>query len=51
MIILIFFALGLIVGSFLNVAVYRLRVAESLVVGRSHCPHCKAMIAWYDNIP
>ena len=51
MIILIFFVLGLIIGSFLNVVVYRLRVAESLVVGRSHCPHCKTMIAWYDNIP
>jgi prepilin signal peptidase PulO-like enzyme (type II secretory pathway) len=51
MIFLIFLILGLIVGSFLNVVVYRLRVAESFVVGRSHCTHCKKEIAWYDNIP
>ncbi|MDO8240731.1 MAG: prepilin peptidase [Candidatus Moranbacteria bacterium] len=51
MMILIFFVLGLIVGSFLNVVVYRLNLAESFVTGRSHCTHCKATIAWYDNIP
>lgn len=51
MIFLIFLVLGLIVGSFLNVVVYRLNVAESFVVGRSHCTHCKEEIAWYDNIP
>lgn len=51
MIIAIFFVIGLIVGSFLNVVVYRLRVAESFVTGRSHCPHCKTQISWYDNIP
>lgn len=51
MIILIFLILGLIVGSFLNVVVYRLNVAESFVMGRSHCTHCKKEIAWYDNIP
>ena len=51
MIILTFFVLGLIVGSFLNVVVYRLNLAESFVVGRSHCTHCKTNIAWYDNIP
>mgnify|MGYP001045085749 CR=1 FL=1 len=51
MIIAIFFILGLMVGSFLNVVVYRLRVAESFVTGRSHCPHCKTQISWYDNIP
>lgn len=51
MVILIFFILGLMVGSFLNVVVYRLRVAESFVVGRSHCPHCRTQISWYDNIP
>ena len=51
MILLIFFILGLAIGSFLNVVVYRLRVAETLVSGRSHCPHCQTTIAWYDNIP
>ena len=51
MIIIIFFILGLIIGSFLNVVVYRLRVAESITHGRSMCPHCKATIKWYDNIP
>lgn len=51
MIFFIFLVLGLIVGSFLNVVVYRLRVAETLVADRSHCPHCKTVIRWYDNIP
>lgn len=47
---LIFFVLGLIIGSFLNVLVYRLRDAETLL-GRSFCRHCKHPIRWYDNIP
>lgn len=46
-----FFILGLILGSFLNVVVYRLHVAESISHGRSQCPHCKKTIRWYDNIP
>lgn len=46
----IFFFLGLVVGSFLNVVVYRLNVAET-ILGRSHCPNCKKKINWYDNIP
>lgn len=45
-----FFFLGLIVGSFLNVLVYRLKDAETLL-GRSFCRHCKHQIRWYDNIP
>lgn len=45
-----FFILGLIVGSFLNVLVYRLRDAETLL-GRSLCRHCQHQIRWYDNIP
>lgn len=49
--IIIFFILGLIVGSFLNVVIYRLSVAESFTAGRSKCPHCQTMIRWYDNIP
>lgn len=48
--ILLFLVFGLIVGSFLNVLVYRLRDAETLL-GRSFCRSCKNQIRWYDNIP
>lgn len=48
---IIFLILGLIVGSFLNVVIYRLSVAENFTTGRSKCPHCQKMIRWYDNIP
>ncbi len=48
--IFLFLILGLIVGSFLNVLVYRLKDAETLL-GRSFCRHCKHRIRWYDNIP
>ncbi len=47
---IIFFILGLIIGSFLNVVVYRLEAVETLM-GRSHCPHCRKQIRWHDNIP
>jgi prepilin signal peptidase PulO-like enzyme (type II secretory pathway) len=50
MITVIFLVLGLIIGSFLNVVIYRLDMAETLM-GRSHCRHCKTQISWYDNIP
>jgi leader peptidase (prepilin peptidase) / N-methyltransferase len=43
--------LGLIIGSFANVVIYRLPRQESLVWPGSHCPHCQAPIRWYDNIP
>ena len=45
------FAIGLIVGSFLNVCIYRLPRGESVVHPRSHCPSCGKMVAGYDNIP
>ena len=44
-------ALGLIVGSFLNVCIARLPAGESVVSPRSRCPSCRAAIAWYDNVP
>ena len=50
-ILLAFFA-GLLIGSFLNVCVYRL--PRDLTVwspARSFCPGCEKTIAWYDNIP
>lgn len=49
--ILIFFIIGLIIGSFLGAANYRLKTAEDIVFKRSHCPLCKKTIRWYDNIP
>jgi leader peptidase (prepilin peptidase) / N-methyltransferase len=45
------FWFGSLYGSFLNVVIHRLPREESLVRPRSRCPRCKAMIAWYDNIP
>lgn len=45
------FVLGCVIGSFLNVVRHRLPKRMDLVLGRSKCPHCGHVIAWYDNIP
>lgn len=45
------FIFGSIVGSFLNVCIYRMPHSESVVWPGSHCPNCKKRIPWYDNIP
>lgn len=47
----VIFVLGLAVGSFDNVAIYRVPEGLSLWSPRSFCPRCGAQIAWYDNIP
>jgi leader peptidase (prepilin peptidase)/N-methyltransferase len=44
-------ALGLVIGSFLNVVIYRLPRDESVVSPGSHCPSCNHQIKWYQNIP
>jgi prepilin signal peptidase PulO-like enzyme (type II secretory pathway) len=45
------FLFGLIVGSFLNCVIFRLEEGKSFLKGRSHCPHCKHILVWYDLIP
>lgn len=46
------FVLGCVIGSFLNVVIWRVPNHISLVnPKRSFCPNCKAQIVWYDNIP
>ncbi len=48
---LILFFFGAIIGSFLNVVIYRTVNELDWVVDRSRCDHCHKQIAWYDNIP
>ena len=43
--------LGLAVGSFLNVCIYRLPRGQSLNSPSSRCPHCDYRLRWFDNIP
>ena len=48
---IIFFMFGCVVGSFLNVIIYRLPLGMSVVNPPSHCPKCEHAIPWYLNIP
>ena len=44
-------ALGLAIGSFLNVCIYRLPRGESIVSPPSRCPSCGQGLRWLDNVP
>ena len=44
-------AFGALLGSFLNVVIYRMPRGLSVVGGRSMCPQCRETIRWFDNVP
>lgn len=48
---LVVFIFGAVVGSFLNVCIYRIPRNESLILPPSRCPDCNERIVIYDNIP
>jgi prepilin signal peptidase PulO-like enzyme (type II secretory pathway) len=43
--------LGALVGSFLNVVLYRVPRHESVVYPGSHCPNCDTPLQWYELVP
>jgi len=49
--VVLIFILGLIVGSFSNVCIYRIPRNESIIYPASHCPKCRNKIQPFDNIP
>lgn len=51
MIAIMFFIYGIVIGSFLNVLIYRLPIKENFVSSRSHCMNCDYQLRWYDLVP
>ncbi len=48
---IIVFVFGLVIGSFLNVCIYRIPLSKSIVFPSSACTFCGHPIRWFDNIP
>lgn len=48
---IIIFLYGIVIGSFLNVLIYRLPKKENIVTTRSHCMNCGYQLTWYDLVP
>lgn len=48
---ILIFLYGIVIGSFLNVLIYRLPKGENIAVVRSHCMNCGYQLRWYDLIP
>ena len=48
---IVIFLFGIVIGSFLNVVIYRVPKHEDIVVTGSHCMECGYRLAWYDLIP
>lgn len=48
---IVVFLYGLLIGSFLNVLIYRIPKKENIAVVRSHCMKCNYQLKWYDLVP
>ena len=48
---IIIFLYGIVIGSFLNVCIYRIPNKENIVSTGSHCMKCGCQLKWYDLIP
>ena len=48
---IVIFLYGIVIGSFLNVLIYRLPKKENIVTTRSHCMSCGYQLKWYDLVP
>lgn len=48
---IIVFLYGIVIGSFLNVLIYRIPKKENIAVERSHCMTCGNKLHWYDLVP
>ena len=47
----IVFLYGIVIGSFLNVCIYRIPEGTSVVTERSHCMKCNRQLKWFELIP
>lgn len=45
------FLFGIVIGSFVNVCIYRIPKKEDIVRVRSHCMNCGYQLKWYDLVP
>jgi leader peptidase (prepilin peptidase)/N-methyltransferase len=48
---LFIFTFGILIGSFLNVVIYRIPKGESIVFPSSKCQSCQTPLKWYHNVP
>ncbi len=48
---IVIFLYGIVIGSFLNVCIYRIPKKENIVTTRSHCMNCGYQLKWFDLVP
>lgn len=48
---IVIFLFGIVIGSFLNVCIFRIPLEQEVVKTHSHCMTCGYQLKWYDNIP